>query len=452
MSKKLVLIYPVGEGLQKVTAFEPIGLGIIAALTPDEWDIEIIDENLVSFEFKVADLVGISITTASAVRGYQIASCFIKQNIPVILGGAHATLLPNEAKQFSTSIVIGYAEPVWERIIKDFISGDLQPYYNNPPNRKFNFVKPKRELYEKKYLIATIQASRGCLYNCTFCNVPTINYNDFYSKSNIEIIEELQEIKQDYFIFCDDNFYGFTSDYHSKLIKLFSSINYNNIKKYWMCCASISVADDTKFLEAASNCGCRLIYIGIENNIEKNLKEINKIVNINRINKKDNSYFIQQLHKYKIGVFGGFVCGYENDDINSLMNYQNYILKEKVDAYTFTVLTPLPRTILFNELESKGKIIFSDFPNSWNRFNMSELVYHLPKIDNLTFKNIYNTICNKLFSTRSFIIKFIKSIINTNLQTSLIVLVFILNYHVSMKKSYILNFIYSISLTLFRRR
>jgi hypothetical protein len=110
--RKLLLVNPVnpfqkGLTVNKSSRFPPIGLGIIAALTPQSWDVQLVDENWEPFSFVEADLVGITAFTASANRAYEIASVYREKNIPVVMGGIHASLCPDEASEFVDRIVIG---------------------------------------------------------------------------------------------------------------------------------------------------------------------------------------------------------------------------------------------------------------------------------------------------------------------------------------------------------
>jgi len=132
--KKLVLINPVnnsrtGFSINHSSRFPPLGLGVIAALTPPGWDVEIIDENFDDFSFREADLVGITAFTSAANRAYEIAALYREKNIPAVMVGIHASMCSEEALLFVDAVVIGEVESVWEQVLADALSGQLQPVY-----------------------------------------------------------------------------------------------------------------------------------------------------------------------------------------------------------------------------------------------------------------------------------------------------------------------------------
>lgn len=132
--KKLLLVYPVNPrihsySLNKRFCMPPLGLGIIAALTPPTWDVILQDENMKSFEFQDADLVGITACTSTATRAYEIAGMYRERGVPTVLGGMHASMLPDEAQRYVDTLVLGEAESVWPALIADFEVGNIQRVY-----------------------------------------------------------------------------------------------------------------------------------------------------------------------------------------------------------------------------------------------------------------------------------------------------------------------------------
>ncbi len=134
MKRKLVLVNPVspakiGLTVNRMSRLQPIGLGIIAALTPDHWDVELVDENWETFTYRRADLEGITAFTAAAYRAYQIAAVYREQHIPVVMGGIHASMCTDEALKYVDAVVVGEAEKVWPKVIVDVEAGHLQQVY-----------------------------------------------------------------------------------------------------------------------------------------------------------------------------------------------------------------------------------------------------------------------------------------------------------------------------------
>lgn len=178
MDKKLLLINPVNPISSEKTPSpvnQPLGLGIVAALTPDDWKVEIIDEYVKPFEYKEADLIGLTAFTESVNRAYKIACLYRKRGTPVVSGGIHASMVPEEALQYVDTVVIGEAESVWAKLIADFEAGKMQRIYQGERQDLRWAPQPRRDLFHPKCLLGSIQTTRGCPMNCAFCSVTTFN-------------------------------------------------------------------------------------------------------------------------------------------------------------------------------------------------------------------------------------------------------------------------------------
>lgn len=153
----------------------PLALGIIAAITPANWEIEIIDENFDEFKYKPADLVGVTAMTANINRAYEIAGIYKAKNTPTVIGGIHASMLPGEASEFFDVVVSGEAEGIWENLILDFENNDLKHRYMGKLLPMKNAPMPRRDLFHPAYTYANIQTTRGCPMQCDFCSVHIFN-------------------------------------------------------------------------------------------------------------------------------------------------------------------------------------------------------------------------------------------------------------------------------------
>jgi len=201
MKKKLLLINPVnprkvGLTVNLSSRFQPLGLGIVAAMTPDTWDVEIIDENFEPFIFRKADLVGLTAFTAAVNRAYEIASVYREKDIPTVLGGIHASMLPEEALKYVDTVVSGEAESVWHKILSDFEAGHMQRLYRGEWSDLKDMPKPRRDLFHRGYLFGSIQTSRGCPMNCEFCSVTAFNGSRFRQRPVEDVLDELETISQ----------------------------------------------------------------------------------------------------------------------------------------------------------------------------------------------------------------------------------------------------------------
>lgn len=214
MTKKLLLINPVntsriGLTVNPSSRFQPLGLGIIAALTPHNWQVEIVDENFAPFKFQEADLVGLTAFTANVCRAYEISSLYRKKGIPTVLGGIHASMCPEEALQYADAIAIGEAESVWANVISDFEAGKMQELYKGDWLDLQEMPQPRRDLFHPNYMFGSVQTSRGCPMNCEFCSVTVFNGHKYRKRLVDAVLDELQTIPQKMVFFVDDNIIGF---------------------------------------------------------------------------------------------------------------------------------------------------------------------------------------------------------------------------------------------------
>lgn len=167
-AKKLLLINPVGRRsgymLSRFTLFPPLGLAYVAGATPPDWDVKILDENFEPFEFEEADLVGITAFTANVNRAYEIARVYRDRKIKVVLGGIHASMVPEEALKYVDAVVVGEAEDIWGQVLRDFEGERLSQRYEGPRiDLNASRIRPRRDLIHPDYFWETIQTSRAVL-------------------------------------------------------------------------------------------------------------------------------------------------------------------------------------------------------------------------------------------------------------------------------------------------
>lgn len=378
-NKKLLLINPVnpernGLTVNKSSRFPPIGLGIVAALTPESWEVKLIDENWTPFSYEDADLVGMTAFTASANRAYEIASMYRKNNVPVVMGGIHASLRPDEAIKHVDCIVSGEAESVWPTVIKDFETEKLKSKYKGEQIDLKNMVAPKRDIFHPEYQFASVQTSRGCPMDCEFCSVTAFNGNKYRRRPVNDVLEELKTIPQKMIFFIDDNIAGYGKESHEQAVALFKGIAELKLDKWWFCQASLNFADDEELLYWAGKAGCKMVFLGIETEEIETLKEVNKKLNI-KIGIDSYSQAFRRIQNAGIAVLGAFIFGMDSDDAAKLSNRAGYCIKSNIDVIQTTTLTPLPGTRLFAKLESNNRLLYTNYPEDWNRYDMTEVVF-----------------------------------------------------------------------------
>ena len=378
--KKLILINPVnlsrtGFSVNHSSRFPPLSLGVVAALTPKNWDVDIIDENFDEFSFREADLVGITAFTSAANRAYEIAAIYREKKIPVVMGGIHASMCFEEASKYVDAVVVGEVESVWDAVIADTLAGNLKPIYKGLWHGLEQVKEPRRDLYSKEYLFASVQTSRGCPLDCDFCSVSAFNGLRYRRRPPSDVLDELEAIPEKLIFFVDDNIIGYGRKNRQMALELFKGMVDRGIDKHWFCQASINVADDEEILHWAAKSGCRMIFLGIEAEDSDALTDVNKKLNIKRGGSDAYEQIFERIHDAGIAVLGAFIFGMDQDTPDKLVSRVQYMLDSSVDVMQATALTPLPGTRLFSRLKEEGRLLYTNFPQDWDRYNLTEVVH-----------------------------------------------------------------------------
>ena len=366
---KILLVRPDSFSLRGLFAFNwpPLTLLQIAAVTPKEYLVKIVDESFEEVNFDTdADLVGITFRTLNAPRGYWIADEFRRRGVPVVIGGWHASALPQEAKEHADSVYIGEAETGWRNLLKDFEKGSLKPFY------KSNFVNgkdipiPRYDVLNKRLHVYTVQASRGCPYGCDFCSISNspLGGKKYRTRPVDMVIRELERVKQKIVIFVDPSL-SIDIAYTKELFRKMSNLN-----KRFACFVNINVANDEEFLKLASEAGCIAFSIGFETFSESAMRRLSKLPKEVEVYRK----VVERIHDYGITVLGSFVFGFDDDKKDVFENSIDMMKYIDIDSVGVNILTPFPGTPLFDRLEREGRILTRD----WSKYNMREVVF-VPK-------------------------------------------------------------------------
>jgi radical SAM superfamily enzyme YgiQ (UPF0313 family) len=384
MKRKLVLVNPVnpaatGLTVIRMSRLQPIGLGIIAALTPDHWDVELVDENWEAFVYRPADLVGITAFTAAANRAYQIATVYREQHVPVVMGGIHASMCTEEALKYVDAVVVGEAEKVWPKVITDTEAGRLQQVYQGEWTELTGAPKPRRDLFHPEYQFASVQTSRGCPMDCEFCSVSSFNGRRYRRRPVNEVLNELETISQKMIYFVDDNIIGYGDKSKELALALFKGMVERKINKWWHCMASLNIADDEEVLHWAHKSGCKMIFLGVEAADTEALEEVNKRVNL-KMGIAAYEEAFRRIQKAGISAWGAFIFGMDTDTKSALQQRADYIVGSRVDIRHMTYLTPFPGTRLFTRHKQADRLLYTDYPADWDRYTMGEVVYKPNKV------------------------------------------------------------------------
>lgn len=371
--KKLLLILPRGDrswfgGLSKSgkAGFIRLALPALAALTPPDWDVEILDTRVKPVDFnQKADLVGITGFTSEIPHAYALADGFRKKGTKVVMGGIHVSALPDEALTHADSVVVGEAEPIWQTLLRDLEKGNLQPIYKGEglPDLK-GLPCPRRDLLDRKMYSSgfnSLQATRGCPFDCGYCAVTAFFGQKFRVRPVAEVIDEVSRFDTKNFFFMDDNIIGqpkYAKELFTALIPL---------KRTWGSQASINLAKDEELVNLYAKCGGKYAFIGLESLSKANLKNVNKSWNSPDSYKES----IRRIHSAGINVIASFVFGLDEDDPSVFKNTFDFIMETNIAAAQFHILTPLPGTRLYEEFEKDGRITDRD----WSKYHTGEVVF-----------------------------------------------------------------------------
>ena len=359
-----------GEKIGKGFSYPPMGLLVVAALTPPHHSVTLIDENTKAVDYdEEADLVGLSVTTPTAPRAYEIAARFRARGVKVVMGGIHPTVLPDEAAQFADAVVIGEAEGVWQRLLEDAERGRLKRFYKADSLPDPSLIPtPRYDLLPRNgyWVKSMIHTTRGCPFNCAFCSVTRFFGGTFRTRPVNAVIQEIRKLKSKFIGFVDDNIIG----NRRYAYELFSALVRERI--YWAGQASVNVVRDRKLLKLLRKSGCKGLFIGFESVSQESLKEAGKRQNRVREYKEA----IKILHDHGITVEGAFIFGFDSDDESVFERTLEFCFSSGVDLVQFSILTPFPGTRLYDRLNSEGRILTRD----WSRYNMSNVVFRPAKM------------------------------------------------------------------------
>ncbi len=354
--------------------FPALGLLNLAALTGPEFEVTFEDENVgqpggdsgepAGNPADNADLIGISVMTPLAPRAYELADRFRAAGKTVVLGGIHASFLPDEALRHADAVSIGEAERTWPLLLADYAAGRLKPRYQDADPVGPDVIPAARRdlLCSRSYLTrSTIQWARGCPHDCEYCSVTAIMGRRFRFRPVDAFIREFRSLKDRFVFIVDDNIVA----HRAAATELFNQLR--DCGKWWGSQAPITVADDAVLLKQMARSGCKSLFIGFESLRSDNLRSIGK----GFVDPRKNADRIRRIQDEGIGILGSFIVGLDDDDAGVFDGLYRFIQDNRLEAFLISVLTPFPGTRLTKRLESEGRILSRD----WARYDMNTVVY-----------------------------------------------------------------------------
>jgi len=352
--------------------WKPLSLMVLAGLTPPEWDISILDENRGAPDYPSMprpDLVGVTAFTSQANRAYEVAAQFRRLGVPVVMGGIHASMCPDEAMERVDAIVTGEAEGVWLQVLEDARHGSLKRRYDGG-QADIKAVRPARhDLLATGYAFGAIQTTRGCPLNCSFCSVTAFNGARYRQRPVPDVVREFQLIREKLVLVVDDNVIGTRPEHIARAKDLFRAMARADLRKEWVAQATINFADDEELLALAAKAGCRGIFVGFESPTPEGLAEIGKKFNI--LKDRDFRASVRRIQRHGILVVGSFIMGLDVDDPGVGKRIAEAASQYGVDSINVGFLTPLPGTRLWDQMRSAGRIAFDTYPADWQYYTLN---------------------------------------------------------------------------------
>ena len=357
------------------SVFTPLNLAVCAAVVPENWDVEIVDENISDDPHAASadgiDAVGIGIMTSQAMRGYKIADDYKALGVKVILGGIHPSALPDEALIHADIVCKGDAEGTLPHALNDLAAGAAKKIYDWRDDPNAPIATPRKDLLNPKdYLVFNpIQTTRGCPHGCTFCTTPAIFGRTFRQRDIGNIVEEIRHAKEAFnssvFIFSDDNVAG----NQKWAMELFDALRPLNIR--WASQCDILISRNDKLLQAMRDSGCIGLILGLESPNAGTLREAGKkfITADVYVDK------IRKIQSYGISLWGSFIFGFDTDDWRDCMNTVRFAQRANLCMSCYIILTPYPGTQVYEQYKSEGRLLTCD----WGKYNGSTVCFQ-PKL------------------------------------------------------------------------
>jgi radical SAM superfamily enzyme YgiQ (UPF0313 family) len=374
--------------------FSQLTIPYLAAYVDERYyKITLIDEYFQRLPYrKHFDLVAITVNTPNAPHCYNIGTRFRETGAKIVMGGPHATLLPDEVKEHCDYLFVGESEATWPQFLEDFRIGTARErYYSEVPPSLENLALPRWDLLKRRRLMkGAVVATRGCPYDCRYCNLKQIYSSGFRTRPVKDVAVEIQSLPTNFFVFWDDNLFA-DKEYAKSLLRAITPL-----KRRWAAQATLRDCADEELLSLARSAGCLYLFVGLESFSEESLGDAGK--GINRIS--DYEPVISAIHRHGIMVQAGIVFGFDSDTPGVFDIALNACEKLGIDGATVSVLTPFPKTPIYEKLKSEGRLLSGD----WGKYNSKTAVAFMPH--NMSAEELlsgYNRFRKRFYSLGSFI-------------------------------------------------
>ena len=343
----------------KRTVNPPLGLATVAALSPSDWQIRIIDENIESIPLRPeADIIGVCGMGVQFRRQKELLNYYRGLGYYVVAGGSYASLCPERYTEIADTVVAGEAEYIWKEFCADYQAGKHRALYEekgvvsleDSPTPRFDLLKLDR------YTNVSLQFSRGCPFRCEFCDIIVMFGRKPRTKSCEQVgreLDALRALSARNVFFVDDNFIG-DKNVAKKLLRYLSVYQREHDYNFQFGTeASLNLAQDKELLTLLPEANFAWVFIGIESPDEESLKETKKFQNT----REDILTSVRQIYSHGLDVFAGFIIGFDNDTLSTFERQYRFIVDSGIQVAMVGLLTALPKTPLYERLESEGRLL-----------------------------------------------------------------------------------------------
>jgi radical SAM superfamily enzyme YgiQ (UPF0313 family) len=354
-----------------------LGLTTVIGCTPDRFEVSLQDEYLAPIDYdEPCDLVALSAKTSCSIRAYEVAAEFRKRGRKVVLGGIHASLLPDEALGHVDYIVTGEAEQGWPRFLQAFEAGCAERHTDSGSFPPMDAIPAPSlaQLDAGRFLMHQIQTTRGCPFQCRFCSVPDISGQAFRFKPVERVIAEIRKLprssrmkeRMKALYVVDDNFISRTR-YTKELLEALVVMRRAGELPDWSAETTLNVATDEQLLDLFKEAGCTTLIIGFESVSEDTLKTMAKGINFCLSFQEA----IERIHSRGISIVGNFIVGFDTDPITVFRDTLNFVFENNILYPFFSILAPMPGTELHEEFKAEGRLDTFD----WSRYDTRHVLY-----------------------------------------------------------------------------
>jgi radical SAM superfamily enzyme YgiQ (UPF0313 family) len=375
----------------------PLGLATLAALTPKDWEVEIVDENIETVPLDpIADIIGIGGMGVQVPRQKELIAYYRGRGHYVVVGGAAASLQPDRYHGVADTVIAGEAEYIWPRFCRDFEAGRPETLYQETGTVDLaDSPVPRYDLFNlSKYANATIQYSRGCPHQCEFCDIIVMFGRKPRAKSAQQIERELDSLRQlgtHSVFFVDDNMAGHKRRAKALLRFLVGYQHDHSHEFSFGTEVSLDLAQDDELLDLFRAANFGWVFIGIESPDPESLKETQKTQNLH----EDPLISVRRIYSRGIDVLGGFIVGFDNDSPATFEMQRHFITEAGIQSAMVGLLAALPRTPLHARMVREGRLRPDEdgFDNTSLRSN----IIH-PTIGDEQMATLYRTLYRRLLS------------------------------------------------------